>query len=220
MIQEIGESLVNPLVSLWEGFVNILPGLVGAIIVLLVGYIIAAVVSMVLLKAFQRVHLDKWLLEKTKVRKLVGGLKLSQLLAVIIKWYLFILFLPPAADLIQLDAMSAFLNKVAVWVPNAIIALVVVLFGLVVAGYAAEQIVETKSKSARLVADVAKVIIMIVVALVALEQIGIRVALLQNVVLLIVAGVVTGIALGVGIAFGLGGRDEAKRIVEQIKKKF
>jgi hypothetical protein len=220
MIQEIGESLVNPLVGLWDGFVNVLPGLVGAIVVLLIGYIIAALIASALLRVFQKVHLDKWLLEKTKIRKLVGGLKLSQFLAVIVKWYMFILFLPPAASLIKLDSLSAFLNQVAVWVPNAIIALIVVLVGLMVAGYVAEQIIDTKSKSARIIADVAKVIIMIVVVLVALEQIGIRVALVQNVVLLIVAGIVTGIALGVGIAFGLGGKDEAAKIVEQVKKKF
>ena len=220
MIQEIGESLVNPLVTLWEGFVEVLPGLVGAIVVLIVGYIIAALVAAGLYRVFQRIHLDKWLLEKTKVRKLVGGLKLSQLLAVITKWYLFILFLPPAADLINLEELASFLNQVAVWVPNAIIALIVLMVGLLVAGYVGEQIIETKTKSARLIADVAKVIIVIVVALIALEQIGIRVALLQNVVLLIVGGVVLGVGLGVGIAFGLGGKDEAQRVINEVRKKF
>lgn len=220
MIQEIGDSLVNPIVALWEGFVNVLPGLVGAIIVLLIGYIIAALVSAGIYHVFQKIKLDTWLLEKTKVRKLVGGLKLSQLLAVITKWYLFILFWSPAAGLVKLEGLSHFLTTVAGWVPNAIVSVLVLMVGIVIAGYVGDQIVETKSKSSRMIGDAAKVVIIIVAALMALEQIGIRVALLQNVVLLLVGGAMAGVAIGIGIAFGLGGKDEAKSAIGKLKKKL
>lgn len=211
---------MEPLYTIYQGFINVLPGVVGAIIVLIVGYIIAAIIGTVLYQVLVKVKLDKWLIEKTHIRKIAGGFKLSKFLAVVSKWYVFILFLPPAAGLVKLTALASLLNTVALWVPQIILAIVVALIGFLVAEYVGQLIVDTKTKGAGLIADAAKFVILVIFALVVLEQIGIKIGLVQNAVLVVLAGVVFAFALGFGLAFGLGGREEAKKLVGQLKKKL
>lgn len=220
MIEELGESVMSPLMSIYQGFIDVLPGLIGAIIVLIIGYIIASVVGSVLLKVLQKVKLDKWLIEKTNMKKLAGEFKLSKFISVVAKWYVFILFLPPAAGLVKLTALANILNAVALWVPQVILAIIVAFIGFLVAAYVGEMIVETKTKGARIIADAAKFVILVIFALVVLEQIGIKITLVQNAVLVILAGVVFALSLGVGLAFGLGGTEEAKKMVADFKKKL
>ncbi len=220
MFEEIGASVVDPLIKIYEGFVNALPGLIGAIIVLLVGYILAAIAGFAILNIFERIKLDKWLVEKTNIKKVAGNFKLSKFLAVIAKWYVFILFLPPAAGLVKLESLSALLNTAALWIPHIILAVIVALIGFLVAEYVSSLIIDTKTKGASFIADAAKVAILIVFALVVLEQIGIKIALVQNAVLVILAGVVFALALGFGLSFGLGGTEEARKAISQIKKKL
>jgi len=220
LIEEISESVMSPLMSIYQGFINVLPGLIGAVIVLIVGYAIAALVGVLVFKVCEKIKLDKWLIEKTKIKKVAGEFKLSKFLSVVIKWYVFILFLPPAAGLVKLTALTNLLNAIALWVPHIILAVIVALIGFLVAEYVAEMIVETKTRGARLIADAAKFVIIVIFALVVLEQIGIKITLVQNAVLVLLAGVVLAFALGFGLAFGLGGREDAKIVISGFKKKM
>lgn len=220
MFETIGESVMNPLVSIYQGFVNVLPGIVGAIVVLIVGYFIASLVGSVLYKLLKQIKLDKWMIEKTHIKKIAGDFRLSEFVSVVTKWYVFILFLPPAAGLVKLNALAGLLNSMALWVPQVILAIVVALIGFLVAEYVGQMIIDTKTKGAHFIADIAKFVILIVFALVVLEQIGIKIALVQNAVLVILGGIVLAIAIGVGLAFGLGGRDEARKVISELKKKL
>jgi len=220
LIDEIGSSVMNPLYSIYQGFIEVLPGVIGAIIVLLVGYIIAGLASTIVDKILSKAKLDKRVIEKTHLKKVAGDFKLTKFITVVTKWYVFILFLPPAAGLVKLDTLAQLLNAVALWVPQIILALVVAFIGFVVAEYVGALILETKTKGSRFIADVAKFVILIIFALVVLEQVGIKIALVQNAVLVVLSGVVIAFALGFGLAFGLGGRDDARAMIADIKKKL
>lgn len=220
MFEELGTSVMNPLLGIYEGFVDLIPGIVGAIIVLLVGYIIAGLISTIVDRVLHKVKFDKWVIEKTHMKKLAGDLKLTKFIALITKWYIFILFLPPAAGLVKLDMLASLLNTVALWVPQIILAIVVALIGFIVAEYVGQLIIETKTRGARFIADIAKFVILVIFALVVLEQIGIKIDLVQNAVLVVLAGVVLAFSIGFGLAFGLGGRDEAKVMIGEMRKKM
>ena len=220
LLDQIGRSVLDPIATLWDGFVALLPGMVGAILVLIIGYIIAAVIASVVLKILKKVKLNKWLVDRTGMKKVSGSIKLSELLALLTKWYIFILFLPAAADLIQLTALGNFLNQLAVWIPNVIIAVLIAFAGFIGAAYIGEKIVATGTRGAKLIADLVKAVIIITVLLVALEQVSIRVGLLQNSLLIIIGGVVFAISLGLGLAFGLGGTEDAKKLIATVRKKL
>ena len=220
ILQQLGVSIVEPLLSIWDGIISTAPGVVAAILILIVGYIIAVIIGKIVDTALQKIDFDKWVLEKTTAKKALGAFQLSRFLALITKWYVFILFLPPAANVIALQPLATFLLAVALWVPSVIVAVILALFGVVAAMYVERKIVETKAKAAKIVGSSAKWIIYVFTALIVLDQIGVKVAVAQSSFLIILAGVMLAIALILGIGFGWAFRDEAKKIIQDIKRKL
>ena len=136
----------------------------------------------------------------------------------IIKWYIFILFLGQSVELVNLGVLTGFLEQVVMWLPNLIVAVVFILLALVVADYVAHKVVATKVRGATWVSQILYYTIIILVGIVALNQIGIDVTLLENLVLYVVGSLALGIALALGISLGLGLKDDAKKFLKDIKR--
>jgi small-conductance mechanosensitive channel len=220
VLEQIGFSIMSPLMSIWEGIINSVPGILGAVIILVVGYIVAMIISYIVDKVLGRIQFDKYVLEKTSASKTLGRFRLGHFLAIITKWYVFILFLPPAAGLVNMTSLSTFLLTVALWVPNVILAVVIALIGIGVAMYVDNKIKETDAKAAGLLAWLAKVCIYVFTALIVLDQIGVKIAIAQTSFLIILAGIMLAIALVIGLGFGFAFKDEAKSIIKDVKKKL
>lgn len=201
-LEQLGASIAQPLQEVLSNFLQFVPGLIGAFVVLVVGYLVGWVVYFVLNRFFTAVKLDEMLIKKTNLSKRVGDLKFGHILAVVSKWYVFILFLTPAASLINLETMSEFLIMVSFWIPNLIAGVLIALIGLVAGDYTYSRIVETRAKDAELVAKIAQWVIIIFVFLIALEQVGLSISVARNTFLVVLAGLMLGVGIAVGISFG------------------
>ena len=219
-ISQLGGSVVEPLTEIWSSFVQTLPGLLGALVVLLVGYVIANIVAKILNKLFARTKVDRWLLEKTRVKRVLGDLQLSSFVAQLLKWYIFVWFLPPAASLSNLQALSTFLVQLSLWIPNAMVAVLAAFFGLTAAEYCADLVRATKGKGSDVLSGLTKIVILVFTALIVLDQIGIAVSVARNSFLIVLGGIMLALALALGIGFGLGLKDEARNIVKDLKRKL
>jgi len=207
------ENLLNPLINLWNGFVNILPGLVAAIIILIIGYLIAFIIGHAIKLVLQKLGLDKRL-AKAKVSKAIGYTHMSSVIGEIVKWYIFVIFIQAAVDVLSLGTLSTILNEFAMWLPNVIAAVIVVLFGLIFAHYVSIKIEEhSKVKGIKTLSKGLKAVIIFIIAVIALEQIGVDVSILKNGFLLLIAGV----ALAIGLAFGLGAKKHAGEAMKKLK---
>lgn len=220
LLAEIGASIVQPVQNIWDGLVTVIPGIVSALIVLVIGYILGSVLGHLIKKALLKCNFDKWLLHRVKLKPWLGEFQVTDFIEIVTKWYVFVLFFPSAAELIRLTALSTLLTSLTIWIPNIIVAIVLAFAGLCAAEYVAGIIKATKAKGAKLVGSVAKALIIIFVLLIVLEQVGVQVGVARNSFLIILSGVVFGIALAFGIGFGLGLKDEAKKSVARIKSKF
>ena len=216
---QLGVSIAQPLIDLVGNFFQFIPGLVGAFVVLIVGYLVGWVVYFILNRFFSVIQLDTILIKKTNLSKRVGDLKFSHILAVISKWYIFILFLTPAASLIRLEALSDFLVRVSFWIPNLIAGVLIALLGLIAADYSYSRIIETKAKGAELIAKLVRWVIFIFILLIALEQIGIDVSVAENSFLLILGGLMLGVGIAVGLSFGKALETPAANWVKSHSKK-
>ena len=216
LIGQTGQALVNPLINLWNSFVKVIPGLVGALIVLIIGYLVGLLVGFVVTKILHKAKMDKWVVEKTTIEKAVGKFQLSHFLGLIVKWYIFVLFLTPAASLIRLNSLSDFLTQTALWIPNLIAAILVAIIGLLAGDYVYSKIHEVKAKSSGAIAMVVKAIIVIFTLVIALSQLGIDVSIAESSFLIVLSGIMLALAIG----FGLALKDELKPIVKSIKKKL
>lgn len=219
MVGEVALTATNilaPLLTLWENIVGTVPGILAAVIVLLVGYIIAWAVSYVLEHILDKIQFDKWIVQETHMTKHAGDLRLGHFLAIMTRWFVFILFWPGAADLVRLDSLANFLQAVAFWLPKAIGAVAVGIVGFVAAEYSAWRVSNVKGKAAGVLADITKWVLLVVTAFVVLRQIGINIDFAENSLLIVLAGIM----LAIGLAFGLGGKEAAKSIVNQVSRKL
>ncbi len=208
------EELLNPLVNLWNGFVMIFPGIVAAIVILLIGYFIALIIGHVVKVLLSKIGVDKGL-EKISLPKAIGKLKMSSLLGVLTKWYIFIIFIQAAVDAVNLGALSIMLNRFVLWLPQLIIAILAVFAGLFVAHYVSHLIeAQSQMKGTKFISSLLKSVIVFIAIVIALEQIGIQVSILENAFLILLGC----FGLGTALAFGLGLKDRAGAFLDKLKK--
>ena len=214
------EEVTSPFLRLAYGFIDAIPGVVAAILILIIGYIVAWVLGRVVGGVLARVKFDQWVLHKTNMSRVVGDFRLSHFLELITKWYVFILFLPAAANVINLGMLQNFLLDVALWIPQVILGVVIGLIGIMAADYVGMKIDETRAKAASVIASSAKVVILIFTAIIVLDQIGVKIDIAANSVLIILGGVMLGLALMFGIGFGLAMQSDAKVMIAKMKKRL
>lgn len=218
--QELGQETIKPVATLLDSIVNTLPGIVGGLVVLFVGYAVSHFVAMLVREALRKLHFNRMVVEKTGLKEVAGDIRATELTALITKWSVFALFLAPAAKLFSLDPLTGFLVSLGSYIPKVIGALLIVLAGLVAAEYVANVIMHTRVKGIKLFADSAKILVLVMTAIVAFDQLQLNVSLLSNSFLIILSGVVFGLSLAFGIGFGLGLKKEAERLVGKAKKRF
>ncbi|HLC55965.1 MAG TPA: hypothetical protein VJJ23_01900 [Candidatus Nanoarchaeia archaeon] len=214
-----GTQIISPLYTLWLSFVNILPGLIAAIIVLIIGYFIAIILGHVVRVILEKLRLDA-AVRNAELSKAVGHTHWSSVLGEITKWYIFIIFLQVAIDLLRLGTLTILLDRFVSWMPNIIAAILIVLFGFAVAHYVELKVNKsTKMRGGALGGQILKLTIMIIAIVISLKQIGIKVSLLENLVLLVVGAIAVGIAIALGIGLGSAMKGNSQKWIDDLKKK-
>lgn len=183
--------------------------------ILVFGYLIAAVVGWSIVSLLDRLRFDSRMRKACNVD--LGKFELSDLIGSITKWSVFLLFLDPAmAKLIPDKGIFAW--QVIGWLPHVIVGVIVILAGVVLAQYVSAKVNKTKIKGADWFSRLIYWTIIVLVGVVGFGQIGINTSLIENIILLIVGAMSVGLALALGISLGLGLKDDAKSIVKQIRK--
>lgn len=221
MIESIAETVRQRLLSslsvLGNSFIDVLPGIISAGIVILIGYVFALIAGIAVRNVLYRINLDKRF-RRGDLEDSLGQVSLSKLFGNIATWYVFIIFLSRAVDLLEFGILSIFLRSVVMWLPNLIAAIIMMLSGVIAADYAAERVSDIKTRHIGIVANVARWSIITVVGLIALEQIGVNVSLAKDLLLLLFGAVILAFALAIGIGFGLAIKEEARGIIRDLRK--
>ncbi len=190
-----------------------LPALAAAIVILILGYVIAKVVQGILSTVLTRAGLDRNLLSGRSgefVRKVAASP--SHLIGRVAFWAIFLAFVSIAASALGIEAVSAFVAAVWSYLPNVIAAFAIFhVAGAISAGVAT---LATKlmgdTPTGRIVATAAPILVMTIATFMILEQLKIA----HDIVVTTYTLLLGAIALGAALAFGLGGRDVAARMLE------
>jgi len=206
---------------LWGGFINFLPKFLGAVIIFLIGWAIAVGLERLVEQIFKVLKIDA-LLEKIGVGKGLEkagfNLHTGHWLGLIVKWFLIIVFLMAATDILGLAEVTNYLKSVLYYIPNIFVAAIIIIVA-VWAANVLQKIIQvsvsaTNIKAANFSATITKWAIMIFGLLAALMQLGIAPSLIQTVV----TGIVAMLAIAGGVAFGLGGKEIASDVLSKIRK--
>jgi len=216
-ISTTGSLILNPIISLWNSFVSILPGIIAAIILLIIGYFLALGIGHGVRVLLEKAGLDSYL-ERSKFSKQVGHFNLSKILGEVTKWYIFLIFIQAGVDLLKLGTLSSLLNQFVLWLPNVIIAAIIVIFGVALAHFVGMKVEEhTMTKGVKFFSKLVKIVIYYVVLVIALEQIGVEASILENSFLILLGAFAVGIAIALGIGLGKAMQGEGKEIVKDLK---
>jgi hypothetical protein len=197
----------------------VLPAIIGAIILLVIGWFLADIVARLVGTVLRRIGFET-MAQRTGVTGFItmtGARDASATLVIAerVKWFIRLIFIEMAAEALHITAITNLVNSIVLFIPNLIVALVVVMIGFLVANFVANLVRggagELGFQNPNLLAALAKAAIIAFSVIIALSQIGIA-ATLVNALFIAFVGA---IALAIGLAFGLGGREVAGQMWEQ-----
>ena len=206
--------------TVWYRFVNFLPNLIGAAIILVAGWIIGMIIAVVIDRLFRLVGLQA-LFEKAKVedvlKKANADKDATSLLAAVAKWIIYLVAFISAANALGLRDVANFLNSILAYVPQVIVAMAILLIGLILANFLAAVVKGSLNSAGLNFADTSALLvrwsIVVFAFLAALNQLGIASSMINT----LFVGVVAFLAIAGGLAFGLGGQEAAKDMIEKVK---
>ncbi len=194
-----------------------LPTLLAGIVILLIGIILGSIVKRVFLRVFASLNVEGYL-RRYGIPEARREYSWTNILSEMARLFVIVLFLIPAADVWGLRQVTVILNSFLLYLPNVFVAALVGFVGLG-AGKIAYDLILASSKdlvpdASQTIASLTRGAITIFVLLAVLNQLGVA----QDLIRILFTGFVAMIALAGGIAFGLGGQETARIILESLRK--
>jgi hypothetical protein len=208
---DISESLQQGI----DDLIGFLPSLIGFLLILLVGYVVAKALQKVVAIALEKVGTDRALESGsagTYVGRVMPEASPSSLIARVVFWFVLLGALSIAITSLGINALNDFLADVFTYLPNVVAAILIFVVAGAVAGWlgrAASRLMGD-TPSGRLAATALPVLVMAIAVFMILNQLEIA----SDIVTITYAALMGAVALGMALAFGLGGRDVASRMLE------
>ena len=207
----IGNSLQQAL----NGLLGFLPNLLGFLVILIVGYIVARVVKAVVSRVLQKVGVDRALHSSQAgqyVERVSPGASPAALIAWVVFWLIFIFVLSAAIGALKIPAVTAFMNQVLAYLPNVIVAVLIFVIAAAIAGAVGALVHKTMgdTPTGKVVRAAVPALVMAIAVFMILNQLRIA----PEIVTITYAALIGAVALGSALAFGLGGRSVAQRMLE------
>ncbi len=208
---KIGDSLQQGL----DAFFAFIPNLLGFLVILLIGWIIAKAVRTVVNKALDRVGVDRALHESSAgqyVERISPGAKPSHLIGATAYWFIFLFALSAAIGALKIPALTTFIAQVQAFLPNVIVAVLIFVAAAALAGAVAGAVQKLMgdTPTGKVVTAIVPGLILAIGTFMMLNQLHIA----EEIVTITYAALLGMLALAGALAFGLGGRDVASRMLQ------
>jgi uncharacterized protein YacL len=193
---------------------NYVPQLIGAIVILIIGYIIAKILQAGVRRLLRRWRFDHALHTSPAGRYIIRVVESpSAVAAGITFWVIFLIFVSFAASALNLQVLNTILNSIYAYIPRVIAAIIIFLIASAVsAGSAAfVQRILGRTPEARIIAAIIPAITLSIATFMILDELAIA----PTIVTITYTAIMGALALGLALAFGLGGRDLARNILDQ-----
>jgi hypothetical protein len=210
-ISNWGDAVFLSLSNALNTFLAAIPQVIGALLIILIGWIVAGILARIVTEVLRRAGADRLFAEHggevygAQSRKIQPSVVAGEL----VKWLIRIVFLVAAANVLGLTQVSELLNDVLLWIPNLIVAAIILLLAPLLARFVRGAIEvgagQMGFSNAPLLGRIAEIAIVAFAVVIAINQIGIA----ANLVNTLFIGVVAALAIAFGLAFGLGGPDVA-----------
>jgi len=222
-VETWSSAVTGSLFGLWSRFMAFLPALLGAIVIFVVGWIVAIAIGKIVTRMLEILHVNQGM-ERIGLKKGLtkSGVKIDVSLFVgeLTKWFLIIVFLMAATDVLGLNQITKFLNDVLMYLPRIVVAAIILVIAVLLANFVYRLVQDSMRAtgviSANAIAAFAKWAILIFAILAALVQLKVA----EDMIMIVFQGIVAMLAIAGGLSFGLGGRDAAEDVIEKVQKEL
>lgn len=218
-MENVNTLLATTINSVLLSVANFIPRFVSGLIVLLIGIILATFLKQVLLELFKFIKLDQ-ILKRYGIPETKEGIDWPNILSELVRWFVIVLFLVPTADVWGLGRFTEILNNLLLYLPNVFIAVLLLLVGFAISKLVYDLLRASvhglSPDASKTVAMVGRWAVLVFVFLVALNQLGIA----SDLIRILFTGLVAMLAIAGGLAFGLGGQDFARDLLDRLRKKM
>jgi hypothetical protein len=213
---------MQPLQGFWMEITAKLPGILAAMVLLLIGMVVARLVRTGVQRGLKYASLDQFT-DKVKLNELVARLGMGRspsfIIGFVVYWFIILVFTLSAANAVKLTVVAQMLQRFLMFMPQLLAAVLVLCAGLLIGRFLGE-IVQNAATANRIqgavgLSKIVKFVVMAFSAVMAMEQIGIDTTIMTSSVQIILATM----GLALAIAFGLGGRDVAADIIRSFTAK-
>jgi len=205
-------GIFQPLQDAIGLFLSYIPQLIGALIILIVGYIVAKVLQAVVGRVLQGIGFDRWM-ERGGIKQFFDRAETNQtpasILGALVFWFVFIVAITMAADALGIPQVSVILAQLIAYIPNIIAAILILILAALLANFISGIV--RGATGSNVLASIAQYAIIVYAVFAALTQLGVAVQLTANTFLIVLGAV----ALAAALAFGIGGRELARDILEK-----
>ncbi len=197
-----------------DSFVDWIPNLIGAIFILIIGWIIALILKSVVKSLLENTGLNRKMEESPAdsfVRKLTDNPALT--IGSIVYWLVIIVTVTIVIGALEIPVLTDLVNRIYGYVPNLIAAIFILLLALSFSGLVSSMLIRWMgdTPTGRIASTVIPVIILSIAGFAILEQLGIAPVIISTTYIALIGA----FSLAFALAFGLGGRDVAAKILEQ-----
>jgi hypothetical protein len=215
-VNDWGTAVMTSLTAALALFLSAIPKVLGFVVILVIGWLIASALARVVSTLLRTVKFND-LAERAGLSGFVQQMGVQTdaagFVALVTKWFVRMIVLVSAFDALGLPAVSQVLQQLLMWLPNLIVAIIALVIGGLAANALARLVRGATAESGLgnpdLLATIARVAVWAFAIVVAVNQIGIATTLINTLFMAVVGAV----ALALGLAFGLGGRETAGMIV-------
>ena len=212
LMQSQSEGMFQPLQNALSTFLSYIPQLIGALIILIVGYIVARVLQAVVGRVLQGIGFDRWM-ERGGIKQFFDRAETNQtpasILGALVFWFVFIVAITMAADALGIPQVSVILAQLIAYIPQIIAAILILILAALLANFISGIV--RGATGSNVLASIAQYAIIVYAVFAALTQLGVAVQLTANTFLIVLGAV----ALAAALAFGIGGRELARDILEK-----
>ena len=215
-----GDVFNASLQNLWWGFIQFAPKLILALVFFVIGWALGALVAKAFAQVFKSLKIDS-LLQSLGVdgffRKAGMNLNSGYFVGQLVKWFVIIIFLLPSLNLVGLDYIAGFLkDDVLGFLPRVVVAAFVLIIATIVADFLSKTVMAgaraINLKSTNMLGSLVKYTIWVFAFIIALGQLGVAEGYMGT----LFAGIIGMLALGGALAFGLGGKEAAGRLIAKL----
>lgn len=219
VLSTLGIGLYQALLNLVQAFIDVIPGLVGAVILLIIGWIIGKILELVTLKIFEAVKLQDWLKQKNLTAAL-GKMTISELVAKIIKWWIILVFLAAGLALIQLPVLGTIAWVLVSYIPAVLAAVVIIAIGLLFGRFVKNKVLGTGHSMAKTFATIAEIAVVYIAVIMAMQTVNMReqAKILIDAFMIAFTAFVVVIAIIIGIYFALLFKKDILAFASEVKK--